>query len=101
MTPEEDWKDALRRALELLRQELVADWRRVLRYAWSIRFIALALLFSAAEIALPLMDGYLPVEVPRSLFAGLAGLSSGLAFVFRLKAQKEFKDVRTEEAEDR
>lgn len=71
--------------------KLIADWRKVLRYAWSIRFIVLAVLFSTAEVAVPMMQGY--VDIPPRLFAALAGLSSGLAFLFRIKAQKEFTDA--------
>ena len=46
---------------------LVAEWWRVLRYAWSIRLLVLAGLLSGAEIALPLIQDLLPI--PRGVFA--------------------------------
>jgi hypothetical protein len=36
---------------------LVANWRRVLRYAWSIRLMLFAGLLSGLELVLPLLDG--------------------------------------------
>jgi len=67
---------------------LVAGWRRVLRRAWSIRLMILAGLLSGMEIALPLLDGLLPV--PTGVFAGLSALTTAGAFVARLLAQKDF-----------
>jgi hypothetical protein len=37
--------------------KLVANWRAVLRCAWSIRLMILAGLLSGVEVALPLLDG--------------------------------------------
>lgn len=68
----------------------VADWRRVLRRAWSIRLIILAGALSGAEVALPLLDGLLPI--PRGLFAALSGLATASAFGARLIAQKDMTD---------
>lgn len=67
--------------------KLHAEWRRIVRRAWSIRFLILAGLMSAAEIVLP----YFENALPRGLFAGLSGLAVGGAFVTRLIAQKEFE----------
>ena len=66
---------------------LVANWRRVLRCAWSIRLMIVAGLLSGVEIALPLLDGYLPI--PRGLFAALSAATTCAAFVARLLAQKD------------
>lgn len=66
---------------------LVADWRRVLRRAWSIRLMILAGLLSGVEVALPLADGLLPV--PAGVFAALSALTTAGAFVARLLAQKD------------
>ena len=66
---------------------LLDDWKDVLRRAWSIRLMLLAALFSGIEIALPLLDGILPL--PRGAFAALSGLTTAAAFVARLLAQKE------------
>lgn len=69
----------------------VSDWRRVLRRAWSIRWLAAAGVFSAAEVALPILH---PVIrwLPDGTFAMVAGLCTGAAFVSRLVAQKNMKD---------
>jgi len=67
--------------------QLVADWRRVLRRAWSIRLMIFAGLLSGVEIALPLLDGVL--DLPRGLFAAGSALTTAAAFVARLLAQKE------------
>lgn len=65
---------------------LVAEWWRVLRYAWSIRLLVLAGLLSGAEIALPLIQDLLPI--PRGVFAGLSFAATAGAFVARLVAQQ-------------
>ena len=65
--------------------QLVANWRAVLRRAWSIRLIILAGLLSGAEIALPLLDGLL--SIPPGLFAALSFAATAGAFVARLMAQ--------------
>lgn len=70
--------------------KLVAEWRRVLRRAWSIRLMLLAGLLSGAEIALPLLDGVLPV--PAGIFAGLSFAATAGAFVARLVAQKSISN---------
>ncbi len=45
---------------------LIPDWRRVLARAWSIRLLALLILFSGLEVALPFFDGTLPISRPRA-----------------------------------
>lgn len=64
----------------------VPNWRRVLRYAWSIKLIIAAGLLSGAEIALPLIREV--AEVPRGLFAGLSFAATAGAFIARLIAQQ-------------
>lgn len=71
---------------------LVDNWRRVLRYAWSIRLMILAGVLSGFEIALPLIDEV--VAIPRGLFAGLSGITVASAFVARLVAQQSVSDDR-------
>lgn len=68
--------------------KLVADWRRVLTRAWSIRWMAAAAVFSGIEVAVPFLDGYL--SLPPRLFAALAGVATAVAFIARIVAQKEF-----------
>lgn len=69
---------------------LTSDWRRVLRRAYSVRFQALAVVFTGLEVALPMLDGLLPV--PRGVFAALSGLTTACAFIARFVAQKGFDD---------
>ena len=72
---------------------LVANWRRVLSRAWSIRFLAAAFLFSVLEIVLPALDGFLPV--PPLTFAVVSGLCSAAAFVARLVAQSSVSGAQS------
>lgn len=67
---------------------LAADWRRVLRRAWSIRLMIIAGILSGIEVALPLAGDLVPVPV--GIFAGLSALTTAGAFVARLVAQKDF-----------
>nr|WMC97961.1 hypothetical protein RAR13_04390 [Aminobacter aminovorans] len=70
--------------------KIVANWRAVLRCAWSIRLMILAGLLSGIEVALPLLDGLLPI--PPGVFAALSGLTVAAAFIARLVAQKGLSD---------
>ncbi len=65
---------------------LVANWRQVLRYAWSIRLLIAAGFLSGCEVALPIIDEFLPI--PRGVFAALSGMIVAAAFVARLVAQE-------------
>ena len=67
--------------------KLVSNWPAVLRHAWSVRLLALACLLTAAEVALPLLDGLLPV--PPRVFAILSGLTSAGALAARFIAQQK------------
>lgn len=69
---------------------LVSNWREVLRYAWSIRLLILAGILSGLEVALPLIDGLIPI--PQGVFAALSGLTVAGAFVARLIAQRNITD---------
>lgn len=66
------------------------DWRKILRYAWSIRLIAVTALLSAIEFILPVFMDNPPV--PRGLFAAFAFLVSIGAFSTRLIPQKVFRN---------
>lgn len=67
---------------------LIADWKAVLRKAWSVRLIVLAGLLSAAEIVLPMFAD----AIPRGAFAVLTVLTVAGAFVARIVAQKGLTD---------
>lgn len=63
----------------------VSNWRAVLTRAWSVRFMILAAMLSGVEVAIPFLDGYLPI--PQRTFAALAAISATLAFVARFVVQ--------------
>jgi hypothetical protein len=48
--------------------KLSYDWLRIVKRAWSIRFNALAFVFGAAEVILPIYVD----AIPRNLFALLS-----------------------------
>lgn len=65
--------------------KLRADWKKILRRAWSIRLAVLAALFSGAEVVLPMFVDALP----RNLFASLSFLTVVGAAIARVVAQPE------------
>lgn len=67
--------------------KLIYNWRRVLRCAWSMRFIALAAALSAAEVAIAVFIDNPPI--PRGVFAAIAGLVTLAAAVARVLAQNK------------
>ena len=70
--------------------ELYSNWPTILRKAWSIRFMALAVIFATAEAALPALDEVF--DIPRGLFALLTILAVVGAGVSRLVAQRSVDD---------
>ena len=60
------------------------EWKQILKKAWSIRLLAAAGLFTGAESIVPLFANVLPHQI----FAPLAFICVGGAFVARLLAQK-------------
>lgn len=68
--------------------KLVHNWRAVLRWAWSARFMALAAVFSGIEIALPLFSD----SFPRLVFAGLSFVATVAAFIARFIAQQKLSE---------
>jgi hypothetical protein len=66
---------------------LLDDWDRVVKKAWSFRLLALAAVFTVAEILLPLVGA----EMPPVLFSVLSGLAIVGAMITRVIAQKEFE----------
>lgn len=61
------------------------NWRNIVRKAWSIRLMALAVLLTVAEVVLP----FFAHDLPNGLFAALSGVVVAGAFVARLLAQKD------------
>lgn len=66
--------------------KIAPNWRDLLRRAWSIRLMIFAGILSGLEVALPLLDGFLPIHP--GVFASLSALTVAAAFVARLIAQK-------------
>jgi hypothetical protein len=67
--------------------QLVADWKLILKKAWSIRLMLLASLLSGAEVILPQFTDV----VPPNLFAALSFVVVGGAFAARLVAQPKMR----------
>lgn len=65
--------------------QLYDNWRDIVKRAWSVRFMALAFIFSVLEVMLPFFQH--DFAEPKT-FAVLSGLSVGAAFISRLVAQK-------------
>ena len=72
-----------------MKPKLVPNVGRVLRRAWSIRFIVVAGILSGCEVALPIIDQV--ISIPRGLFAATSGLVTCGALVSRLVAQENLK----------
>lgn len=66
-----------------------ATWRKVLRKAWSVRLSALAAVFMAAEIALPMLSP----RVPPYLFVLLALVASLGSIWARVLVQKNMQEA--------
>lgn len=66
---------------------LNANWRTIVRKAWSVKFMVLAFVLTMAEVMLPFFSDAVP---PRT-FAVLSGLAVAGAFVSRLIAQKDMQ----------
>lgn len=63
----------------------VDNWRAVLRYAWSVRLMAIAAILSGVEVAMPYFEGVLPI--PSGIFGALAGATTLAAMLARMVAQ--------------
>ena len=67
--------------------QLASEWKTVLKKAWSMRFMALAMVFTVAEAVLPMFSEM----IPRSLFESLTAISIAGGMASRLISQKDFK----------
>lgn len=63
--------------------ELLPDWKKIARRAWSFRLTIIAALLSAAEVVLPLFIDVLP----RNLFASLSFVAVVGAALARVVSQ--------------
>lgn len=64
---------------------LIENWRRVLRYAWSIRLIVLAAVLSGLELVVQLVGASLPI--PPMTLGVLSFVVTVAAFIARFVAQ--------------
>lgn len=69
--------------------KIIADWRAVLRHAWSVRLMIVAAILSGVEIVLPLLADTLPI--PAGVFAGLSFAATAGAFAARFVAQRQLQ----------
>lgn len=67
---------------------IIPQWKKTLKYAWSIRLAILAGLFSSAEVVL----AYFPDALPRGAMAGAAGVASLGAVITRFLLQRKMTD---------
>jgi len=63
--------------------KLIDNWKRVLRYGWSIRLIVLAGLLQGLDMALPYFDS----TVPKGWFGIVSLIVTAAAFITRIVAQ--------------
>lgn len=66
---------------------LVPEWKRLLRKAWSIRLMVLAGMMSGCEVILPLFVD----TIPRNLFAALSIAAAIAAGIARVVAQPKME----------
>ena len=81
----------------MLKLSLVPDWKVVLRHAWSVRLMIIAALLSGLEVALPLLQGFLPIRP--GIFALLTSLVVAGAFVARFVVQAKVSGPKADEPE--
>lgn len=67
--------------------KLLADWKAVMRKAWSIKFMIGAAMLSGIEVVMSILQP--SNALPPGVFAALAGVVTSMALVARLLAQTE------------
>ena len=75
--------------------KLLSNWQKILQRAWSIRLMLIEGLFSGLEVAVPLLQGVLPIHP--GLFAALSLVAVMGAFVTRLLVQRGTQIAATDE----
>jgi putative flippase GtrA len=74
---------------------LIDDAGLILRYAWSVRLMALAALLSGAEVAIQVLIAFqVKTPLPGGVLAALAGLVTVAAFAARFVAQRKVDEAR-------
>lgn len=72
---------------------LIPNWRRVLRYGWSVRLIVLAAILTGLEAILPFIPELLPEWLPIEWLAAFQFLVVVSALVARFTAQKKVHEL--------
>ena len=78
---------------------LLPEWQQIIRHAWSVRLMLLALALSALEAALP----FLPLPIHPGVLSTLSAIVGGAALFARLIAQQALQSIKftgTEEIDD-
>lgn len=71
---------------------LQSDWKKTLRYAWSVRFLAIAALLQGFEAALPILPTF--IVIPPGILLVLTIAATVAAFVSRtFISQKVFRNA--------
>lgn len=60
------------------------DWKDILKYAWSVRLMVLAVVLTSVEVAMP----FLGADLPRGVFAVASGVVTVAALVARVVMQR-------------
>lgn len=71
------------------RLRIIANWRAVLRYGWSVKLIILAGILTGLEAILPLVPDLLPAWVPVEWLVAAQFLIVMSALVARFIAQEK------------
>lgn len=67
--------------------QLLPDWWSTLKRAWSVRWWAASIIFTGLEAALPAVQEM--IDMPRGIFAAVAGVVGSIGILSRLLAQPE------------
>lgn len=70
--------------------KLLPDWKSILTKAWSVKFLALAGVVSAAEAVIQIAGVQM---LPPGVAPAVIGVLSALGILARVLAQKEAEDV--------
>ncbi|WP_265500399.1 DUF7940 domain-containing protein [Paracoccus beibuensis] len=70
---------------------LLANWTKILRRAWSVRFMGLAAVLSAIEVGLALTDAQ-ALGLSPGTFAAASAVATAAALVARLWAQRDLEE---------
>ena len=65
--------------------KLYANWRTIIKKAWSMRLMALAIVLTVAEAILPLFE----TAISRGVFAALTAVTIAGAMIARIVAQAD------------